>query len=102
MHLGWQAGGNMDTLICMTFAYTYVLKCADGDMYIGSTDDLERRVREHTNGGCSNTCKRLPVRLIYYEACRSLDAARAREKQLKTGYGRGFLRKRLAFEFETG
>jgi len=32
------------TLICMTFAYTYVLKSADGDMYIGSTDDLERRV----------------------------------------------------------
>ena len=91
----------MDTLIFMTFAYTYVLQCADGDMYIGSTDDLKRRVRQHADGDCQDTKKRLPVRLIYYEACRSLDAARAREKQLKTGYGRGFLRKRLAFEFET-
>ena len=91
----------MGTLIFMTFAYTYVLQCADGDMYIGSTDDLKRRVRQHADGGCQDTKKRLPVRLIYYEACRSLDAARAREKQLKTGYGRGFLRKRLAFEFMT-
>jgi putative endonuclease len=86
----------------MEFAYTYVLKCADGNMYIGSTDDLDRRMPEHAEGKCDETRKRLPVELIYYEACRSLDAARAREKQLKTGYGRGYLRKRLAFEFASG
>ena len=84
----------------MRFAYTYVLKCADGDMYIGSTDNLKRRIQEHADGECDNTRKRLPAHLIYYEACRSLEAAREREKQLKTGYGRGYLRKRLAFEFE--
>ena len=83
----------------MEFAYTYVLKCTDGDMYIGSTDDLKRRMREHADGGCGNTKKRLPVELIYYEACRSLDGARDREKQLKTGFGHGYLRKRLSFEF---
>ena len=80
-------------------AYTYALKCADDDMYIGSTDDLKRRMHEHADGKCDNTRKRLPVQMIYYEACRSLDAAREREQQLKTGYGRGYLRKRLAFEF---
>ncbi len=83
----------------MRFAYTYVLKCADCNMYIGSTDNMDRRMREHAGGECENTRKRLPVQLIYYEACCSLDAAHKREKQLKTGFGRGYLRKRLAFEF---
>jgi putative endonuclease len=80
-------------------AYTYVLKCADANMYIGSTDDLDRRMREHAEGKCPDTGKRLPAELIYYEACRSLKAARERERQLKTGFGRGYLRKRLAFVF---
>lgn len=84
----------------MNFAYTYVLKCGDGDLYIGSTSDLKRRVAEHATGRCSSTHKRLPVELIYYEACRSIDAARQRERQLKTGFGRGYLRKRLDFELQ--
>ena len=81
------------------FAYTYVLKCSDGNLYIGSSDDLRRRMREHQAGKCPNTCKRLPVELVYYEACRSIEAARSREQGLKTGFGRGYLRRRLAFEF---
>ena len=84
----------------MKFCYTYVLLCGDGSWYIGSTDDLDRRVPEHEAGLCSNTKKRLPVTLVYYEACRSLEAARSREQQLKTGFGRGYLNKRLAFEKE--
>jgi putative endonuclease len=48
----------------MPFSYTYVLKCSDGDMYIGSTDDLKRRIREHADGTCDNTRKRLPAELI--------------------------------------
>jgi len=80
------------------YAYTYVLKCTDGEWYVGSTDDLKRRLREHQNGECDATKGRRPVQLIYFEGCRSLEAARAREQQLKTGYGRGYLRKRLAHE----
>jgi hypothetical protein len=38
----------------------------------------------------------LPVTLEYYEACRSEDRARLREKQLKTGFGRAYLKRRLA------
>jgi putative endonuclease len=72
------------------FAYTYVLRCADGDWYIGSTPDLRRRVQEHREGKVHNTRKRLPAELVYYEACRSLAGARARERQLKTGFGRGY------------
>ena len=77
------------------FAYTYVLLCADGDLYIGSTDDLRRRLTQHTAGHVPATAPRRPVQLVYYEACLSLDAARAREKQLKTGYGRQFLKQRV-------
>ena len=82
----------------MQFSYTYVLLCRDGNWYIGSTDDLKRRLDEHRDGECADTCKRLPVELVYYEACRSLEAARQRERQLKTGFGRGHLNRRLAFE----
>jgi putative endonuclease len=81
------------------FFYTYVLRCGDDDLYIGSTTDLTARIGEHREGKCANTRKRLPVELVYYEACRCLDAARQREKQLKTGFGRGYLRKRLAHEW---
>jgi putative endonuclease len=82
----------------MSFAYTYVLLCADGNWYIGSTDDLKRRLAQHDGGECADTRKRLPVELVYFEGCRSLKAARERESQLKTGYGRGYLNKRLVFE----
>jgi putative endonuclease len=77
------------------FAYTYVLLCADRNLYIGSTDDLRRRLSQHTSGYVPATVPRRPVQLVYYEACLSLDAARTRERQLKTGYGRQYLKQRV-------
>jgi len=79
------------------FAYTYVLRCADHELYIGSTDDLKRRVSQHQAGQVPSTSRRLPVELIYYEACRSLRMSREREQQLKSGYGRQYLNRRLKF-----
>jgi len=76
--------------------YTYVLRCADGDLYVGSTGDLKRRLKEHEGGQVRTTSSRLPVELVYYEACRSEKAAVQREKQLKTGFGRAYLKRRLA------
>ena len=67
--------------------YTYVLRCGDGNLYIGSTGNLRRRIVEHQ--AARATASRLPVTLEYYEACRSEGRARLREKQLKTGCGRG-------------
>jgi putative endonuclease len=79
----------------MPFAYTYVLLCADKEWHIGSTSNLQNRIKEHGKGRVRATAHRCPVELIYYEACRSLNAAREREQQLKTGYGRAYLKRRL-------
>ena len=84
------------------FAYTYVLKLHDGTLYVGSTPDLTRRIDQHGAGRGGRTTGIHPGELIYYEACRSLAEARKREKQLKTGYGRAYLKRRLAFELEAG
>jgi predicted GIY-YIG superfamily endonuclease len=76
--------------------YTYVLRCGDGDLYVGSTGDLKRRFAEHQGGRVAATASRWPVTLEYYEACRFESGTRVREKQLKTGFGRAYLKRRLA------
>jgi putative endonuclease len=76
--------------------YTYVLKCSDGQLYIGSAADLRKRVVQHQASKVPATAHRVPVSLEYYEACRSELSARLREKQLKTGFGRAYLKRRLA------
>ena len=76
--------------------YTYVLRCGDGNLYVGSTGNLRKRIAEHKAARATATASRLPVTLEYYEACRSEGGARLREKQLKTGFGRAYLKRRLA------
>ncbi len=63
----------------------YMLRCKDGTFYIGSTKDLERRVREHNEGrnGARYTRARRPVELVYSEECESWSAALKREWELK-------------------
>ena len=75
--------------------YTYVLRCGDGDLYIGSAVDLRKRIAQHRAGRVPATAHRLPVTLEYYEACQSELSARRREKQLKTGFGRAYLKRSL-------
>lgn len=78
------------------FFYTYVLETSDErKRYIGYTSDLRRRVKEHQKGSVFSTKSKLPVSLIYYEACLSGVDAKRREKYLKTTGGRRFLSKRL-------
>ena len=65
-------------------AYMYILKCADGTYYTGSTVDLEKRLQQHQCGeGANYTKKRLPVELIYYEEYSRIDEAFYREKQIQ-------------------
>lgn len=64
--------------------YVYILECADGSYYTGSTWDLERRLWEHRNGlGARHTAKRLPVRLVFCEECDRVEDAYIREKQIQ-------------------
>lgn len=65
--------------------YVYILKSKkDGNLYIGSTNDLKRRIREHRYGVIPSTKFRRPLRLLYYEAYKSEEDARARERNLKS------------------
>ncbi len=76
--------------------YTYVLQSKeDGELYIGWSTDLKRRVVEHNSGQVPATKNRMPFKLIYYEACLEESLAIAREKQLKTGFGRAYLKRRI-------
>lgn len=78
------------------FFYTYVLESfKDGKLYVGWTNDLVERIKEHTQGKVLSTKNRLPIFPVYYEACLSEEAAMKREKYFKTGFGRRFLKNRL-------
>ncbi len=62
----------------------YILKCANGFYYTGSTKNLERRLAQHQNGeGANFTKKHLPVELVYYEEFDRIDHAFYREKQVQ-------------------
>jgi putative endonuclease len=76
--------------------YVYLLLSEkDGKFYTGSTDDLKRRIAEHEAGYVKSTVRRKPLKLIYYEACINETDARAREKYLKSGAGKKYLKNRL-------
>ena len=80
--------------------YTYVLFCIDKKrnrtkFYIGSTEDLRNRVAKHKNKSVKTTKSFDNIILVYYEACLSKADSRKRELQLKTGFGRGYLTRRL-------
>ncbi len=76
--------------------YTYVLKSSkDNELYIGWTVDLSARIKKHSSGKVYSTKFKLPITLVYYEACLSKEKAIQREKQLKTGFGRRYLKNRL-------
>ena len=67
----------------MNSAYTYILECANGQYYVGSTNDLERRLQEHQEGlGGKFTKAHLPVKLVYTEQFQTVEQAFYRERQL--------------------
>ena len=65
-------------------AWVYIVECADGSYYTGSTVDLERRLWEHNQGiGANFTKTRLPVTLVFAEPSDSIETAFQREKQVQ-------------------
>jgi putative endonuclease len=76
--------------------YTYVLQSArDGKFYTGFSKNLKLRFDQHKKGQVESTKDRLPLKLIYYEACLKQEDAIKREKYFKTYNGKRFLHKRL-------
>lgn len=62
----------------------YLLRCADDTLYCGITNDLTKRLAAHNAGeGAKYTRGRLPVRLVYEEACKDKSTALKREMQIK-------------------
>ncbi len=65
--------------------FVYILECADGTLYVGSTNDLEKRLKQHNGAkaGAHYTKIRRPVVLKYFERFRTFAKARAREAEIK-------------------
>ena len=76
--------------------WVYVLRGSDGRNYTGITHDLARRIREHNAGRTPADRSRGSFRLIYKEQQSDHTGARQREKYLKSGAGRRWLKQRLA------
>ena len=70
-----------------------LLSMVDGKTYTGCTNNIERRFKDHNNGKEISTKSRKPFKLIYTETYDNLSSARKREKYLKTGKGKEYLRK---------
>lgn len=76
--------------------YVYVLLCLkDSGFYIGFTSDLKNRLVQHAKGEVVSTRLRKPVKLIHYEYFINESDAKAREKFLKSGFGRKQLKESL-------
>ena len=76
--------------------FTYILQSErDKKWYTGQTADLRKRFSKHNSGKNGYTKNRGPFKIIYYEACLHTDDAKAREKYLKSGMGKRYLRNRL-------
>ncbi len=74
----------------------YVIRSLkDGRFYVGMTKDLERRIQEHESGKTKSTKSFRPWKLIFTESFQSYSEARKREKYLKSGSGKEYI-KRMA------
>ena len=77
--------------------YVYIIKSlADNKLYIGYSNNLKRRLKEHDSGKNFSTKIRRPFKLIYYEAYLAREDAEVREKFFKTGWGRNYIKRNLS------
>jgi len=77
--------------------YVYVLlSLKDDKFYTGFTSDLKKRVSRHKEGKVTATKYRLPLKLVYYEACLERRDAIKREIYLKSAWGKRYIKRRIA------
>ena len=75
--------------------YIYFLELKNGDVYVGSTNDLRRRVNSHQSGQVISTKHNLPAVLRSYVAVMNEANARRLERYFKSGSGKAFAKKRF-------
>ena len=76
--------------------YTYVLKSINnGKFYTGTTNNLRQRLAQHKKGLVRSTKYMLPIEMVYCEVCLDKNDAHRRERYLKTGPGKRYLKNRL-------
>lgn len=76
--------------------YNYVLQSIkNGELYVGYTINLRKRLKEHNQGLVQATKRYMPWKLIYYEACLNEKDAIRRERYLKKTQGQRLLKRRL-------
>lgn len=79
--------------------YVYILRSLkDRKLYIGSTNDLKRRMQEHEGGTCIATAQRRPLSCEMYIAVATEKKSRRLERYLKSGSGMAILKKRILQE----
>jgi putative endonuclease len=76
------------------FVYAIYISVFDR-IYIGMTNNLDRRMKEHTEGGNQSTKAFIPWAIIFFEVYSDRKSARVREKYLKSYRGRGFVRSKI-------
>ncbi len=82
--------------------YVYILESLkDKSLYIGSTNNLKRRIKQHNSGTSRYTNQHRPYKLISYIALPTKQDAERHETYLKSGYGRRTLKKMLQSYFDT-
>ncbi|MDP8220359.1 MAG: HsdR family type I site-specific deoxyribonuclease, partial [Candidatus Stygibacter frigidus] len=76
--------------------FTYVIECEDGSLYIGQTSNLMNRWEQHVTGkGADWTKSHKPLRIIHHEVFLTREEAVRREKELKTGFGRKWIKREI-------
>lgn len=75
--------------------YVYFLQLNNGNIYVGSTDDLKRRHKSHQNGNVRATAAYLPISLRAYVAVETELRARQLERYFKSGSGKAVAKKRF-------
>jgi putative endonuclease len=77
--------------------YVYVLLSEkDGQFYTGYTSNLRNRINQHESGQVQSTRLRRPLKLVYFEGCIDQQDATRREKYLKSGNGKIYLKNRIS------
>lgn len=83
------------------YYYVYVLLSEkDNQFYTGYTSNIYERMRCHDSGKVTSTRFRRPLKLIYWEGCLNMQDATRREKYLKSGSGKIYLKNRLSHFFD--